>query len=159
MSMRKIKLPWQLFVLFTLPVVVACNPLPGTFEQTDEQLEIYPDYTSVIIPPNIAPMNFLIKNKGDAFIAQISNSRNRSITVRSSNSSIEIPLQPWRKLLNEDRGGTLTISVFRNTGKNHWEKLVAVRNEIATEEIDYRFQKNTPGKYTVEKYGHLPALS
>jgi hypothetical protein len=153
--MRKTKLPWRLFALFTLPLVVSCNPFPGEFEQTDEALKIYPDYTSVIIPPNIAPMNFRIKNKGDAFIAGISNGKNRKIIIRSRTGSIEIPMHAWKKLLEEDRGGSLSISVFRKTGRTHWEKFATVTNGISMEEIDpyIAFRKILPSNILWESMG------
>ena len=47
--------------ILLLILAVGCSPSrPGGHEQTDEGLEIYPDYTSLIIPPNIAPLNFQV---------------------------------------------------------------------------------------------------
>ena len=134
--MIKRKLPWKLFALFALPLVVSCNPSTGKVKQTDESLQIYPDYTSVAIPPNIAPMNFMVRNNGRAFIAEISNSQNRRIIIRDRKGIIQIPIHKWRKLLEEDKGGILTISVFRKTRGNQWERFAAVKNEIAKEKID-----------------------
>ncbi|MFH0757593.1 MAG: hypothetical protein V2B15_09925 [Bacteroidota bacterium] len=134
--MRKIKLFRHSLALLWLPLVVACNPFPGDFEQTGESLEIYPDYTSIIIPPNIAPLNFQIKNPGDDFAVEIANSKNRRIRVRSRTGNMEIPMKAWKKLLKEDRGGSLTISVCKKTEGNHWVKLAPARNEISKEEID-----------------------
>lgn len=153
--MRKINLHRRLFILFTLPLVVACNKNPGEFEQTDESLEIYPDYTSVIIPPNIAPLNFRIKNQGNTFVAEISNGKNRKIHIRSRSGIIEIPLRAWKRLLDEGTGGTLTISVFKKTGRNHWEKLAEAINEIATEEIDpyIAFRKIPPANIRWKSMG------
>jgi hypothetical protein len=134
--MKKIKLPRQLFLVLSLTLFASCNHFPGDTVETDESLEIYPDYTSIIIPPNIAPLNFQINNRGDAFAARISNSKNRSISIRNRTGSIEIPIKAWKKLLDEDRGGTLTISVCKKNRGDHWEKLNMVTNEISLEEID-----------------------
>ena len=103
----------KLIALFLFSMVMGCNPVPGDFIQGDEPPELYPDYTSLTVPYNIAPLNFQILNKGDQFVAEISNSLDRRITVRSTNGRISFPLESWKKLLNEDRGGALTISVYK----------------------------------------------
>ncbi len=45
-------------------------------------------------------------NQGDVFAAEIVNSKNKRISIRSRTGSIELPLRAWKKLLEEDRGGT-----------------------------------------------------
>jgi len=126
----------RLFVLFLLSLVMACSSTPGNFEQTDETPEIYPDYTSVIVPPNIAPLNFQILNPGDRFIAEISNSHKRSISVKSKTGSIVFPMKDWKKLLKKDRGGVLTLSIYRKSKGKKWEVLSRVENRISEEDID-----------------------
>ncbi len=136
----------SLITLFLLTLVIGCKPSPGEFEQTDESLELYPDYTSVTIPFNIAPLNFQILNKGDRFFVEVSNSLNRSITVESKDGSIEFPLKAWKRLLDKDRGGTLTISVYRKNKGDRWEAFASVSNEISGDEIDpyIAFRKIAP---------------
>jgi hypothetical protein len=126
----------SLFALFLLSLVMACSSTPGDFEQTDESPEIYPDYTSVIVPPNIAPLNFQILNQGDRFIAEISNSHNRSISVKSKTGSIVFPMKDWKKLLEKDRGGALTLKIYRKSKGEQWEALAKVTNRVSEEEID-----------------------
>ena len=103
----------QIIALVLLLLVASCSSVPGEFEESSESLEIYPDYSSVTIPPNIAPMNFAVLNKGDLFVVEIANSKKRTITIRSKNGSVEIPMRGWKRLLEEDRGGVLTITVYR----------------------------------------------
>ena len=41
---------------------VSCNShpaLPEAYSETDKQPVIYPDYTDVTVPYNIAPLNFM----------------------------------------------------------------------------------------------------
>lgn len=131
---------------FLLSMMFGCNNPPRDFEQTAETLEIYPDYTSVTIPYNIAPLNFQILNKGDRFVAEISNSQNRNIIVRSRTGRIEFPMKVWKRLLKRDRGGELTITVYKKRKGDPWEALSQVRNEISEDEIDpyIAFRKIAP---------------
>ena len=59
-------------MLCFLLIFVSCSnhpTLPETFSETDNQPTIYPDYTDVTIPCNIAPLNFMVEN-ADECIAQ-----------------------------------------------------------------------------------------
>jgi len=153
--MRKIKVSRTLIVLFSIILLIACKPSPEKLDQSSEVLEIYPDYTSITIPPNIAPLNFQINNQGKDFVVEITNSKNKSIRISSKTGSIKIPLKAWKKLLDKDRGGSLTISIIRKTENNNWEKLVAVNQKIAAEEIDpyIAFRKIPPANIIWKSMG------
>ena len=126
----------SLIALFLLFLVAGCNPSQVDFEPGGEIPELNPDYTSLIIPYNIAPLNFRILNKGDRFVAEISNSQNKSINIRGRKGNIVIPLKSWRRLVDKDRGGALTIRIYRKNKGNRWEALAPVRNEISGDKID-----------------------
>ena len=40
--------------------------IPAQFSQLEEKAEIYPDYTDIIVPPNIAPLNFIVRKEKDS---------------------------------------------------------------------------------------------
>ena len=145
----------SLILLSLLSLMVACKPTPGDFMQADEALEIYPDYTSVIVPPNIAPLNFQILNTGDLFVAEIINSQGSRLSVKSQDGSIVFPLKRWKRLLAEDRGGVLTLSVYRKSKEADWEALPAVENRISEEEIDpyIAFRKIPPANIVWAELG------
>ncbi|HZK60908.1 MAG TPA: hypothetical protein VFC41_02450, partial [Anaerovoracaceae bacterium] len=70
---------------------------------------IYPDYIDVTIPVNVAPLNFLMRNKPDKMVVSIKGD-NDSITVYGM-QKIEIPLIKWKTLLASEQGKSLSISV------------------------------------------------
>lgn len=135
--------------------MVACKPSSGDLKQADESLEIYPDYTSVIIPPNIAPLNFQILNKGDLFLVEISNSQGGKLSVKSKDGSIAFPMKGWKRLLAEDKGGVLTLSVYRKSKGEDWEALPVEENRISEEEIDpyIAFRKIPPANIVWAELG------
>ena len=45
----------------------------------DRPARIHPDYSAAVIPPNIAPLNFLIQEPGVAFCAQITSEHGEPI--------------------------------------------------------------------------------
>ena len=50
----------QLFFIFWLAGLAACTPIPENVTRVKECAPIYPDYTDITIPYNIAPLNFRI---------------------------------------------------------------------------------------------------
>jgi len=126
----------SLILLCCMSLAAACGPSPGEMEKAGEPLEIYPDYTSVVIPPNIAPLNFLIENQGTGFIAVFENEQGGRIRVRSKQGNIQIPRRAWKRLLEKGRGGNLTITVLRKDHSDGWQEFSPVHNRIAGDNID-----------------------
>jgi len=141
--------------MLSLLLATACAPSPDKLEPSGEAPAIYPDYTSLTIPPNIAPMNFRILNPGENFVVDISNSLNKRIRVRSRSGNIQLPMKAWKKMLDQDRGGKLTIQITRKTAGGQWEKLAPVQNEISTANIDayIAFRKIPPANIIWKSMG------
>ena len=79
---------------------------------------IEPDYSNVTIPWNIAPMNFLIREKGSSFIVNAASSNGKNFTVRSSSGGvIDFPVRKWHELLSGSEGGKIDIEVLAVNGK------------------------------------------
>jgi hypothetical protein len=74
------------------------------FEQSDRQASIFPDYSDVTLPPNIAPANFCINEIADKFIVKIHSRDRDEININSRNGVIKIPSRKWKKLLMACRG-------------------------------------------------------
>jgi hypothetical protein len=113
---------------------IGCSAtLPEQF--TDEQHfpSIYPDYTEITIPPNIAPMNFAVNETGDAFITKIVSETGHPIIV--SGQTVQIPIKKWKNILAQNKGKDLEIDVYvRN--EQSWKKFKTIRNRVAQEPID-----------------------
>lgn len=61
------------FVLLMTLLCAACSTkVPESFNENQNLPVIYPDYCNVTIPPNIAPLHFMIDEKGDHYITRIS---------------------------------------------------------------------------------------
>jgi hypothetical protein len=81
---------------------------------------ISPDYTETVIPPNIAPLNFIVKEKGSQYSVRIYSTNGGSINLYSKNRRIVIPAGPWKKLLNANRGQKLYIDIYAKDESNQW---------------------------------------
>ena len=97
---------------------------------------IRPDYGGAVIPPNIAPLNFLVKEPGSAYAVRIHSAKGNAIEVSSRSPSIVIPQKPWHKLLSANRGGQLSVDVYVRGANGAWSRFDPLVNTIADAEID-----------------------
>jgi hypothetical protein len=97
---------------------------------------IRPDYAGCVIPPNIAPLNFLVEEPGAEYYVRISSKRGEDIEISGPAPGIVIPLKPWKKLLAANRGEELHFDVCAMPRGGRWQRFESVSNTIAREEID-----------------------
>ena len=43
--------------------------IPAESTPVNEAADIYPDYRDIVVPPNIAPIKFMVKSEGDEHVA------------------------------------------------------------------------------------------
>jgi hypothetical protein len=111
----------------------------------DRLPRIRPDYTSVTIPPNIGPLNFVVEDSGTAFCVRISSALGNPITVKTTRPGIRIPLKQWSGLLADNKGGTLRIAVYAKNANGSWRKFKTIEDSIAREPIDSHLLYRTIG--------------
>jgi hypothetical protein len=95
-----------------------------------------PDYSDLIIPPNIAPLNFLVREPGTSFHVSLRGAAGAPIDVHSSSPRIRFPEAEWRRLLGLNRGGPLLVEVEVRGEDKQWRRFQAMTNWIAAEDID-----------------------
>lgn len=136
---------------FGLATVIAC---PGCTSKkpdlegcasVERTPDISPDYTDTVLPPNIAPTNFVVKEEGAAYYVHIASEEGTDIEIFSRSPNIEIPIKPWKQLLNQNRGRPLHFIVYVKDEKSLWSRFAPIENHIAKEDIDthivYRLMK------------------
>ncbi len=115
----------------------ACQkPDIGTPREIHRQPAIEPGYADVVIPPNIAPMNFTVRERGIGYRVEISGASGSPIVITSSDPGIRIPMAAWKDLLAHNAGGEIAVSVAVRDSQKQWSRFDPVRNRIAREPID-----------------------
>ncbi len=111
------------------------------YKNQPEKPRIRPDYSNLVIPPDIAPMNFQIMEKGERFLVKLFTGPGDTVFVRSRSSSIEIPEKSWKKLIREARDRDLSYEIY--VYQKAWIRYRRFSNHVAEEPIDryvmYRF--------------------
>ena len=112
---------------------------------TDRVARIRPDYRDTVIPSNIAPLNFAVEEPGTAYGVRIRSEQGAVIDIASRSSSIIIPPQAWRKLIESNQGGSLWFDVHVRGKDGKWSHFEPIVNRIADTPVDrylfYRLMK------------------
>ena len=117
-----------------LQILMSCNAPKSDFTLLENTPRISPDYSSLIIPPNIAPLNFNIDEEGSEYFVEIYSEKGKKISLRQSSPKILIPIDKWHQLLKVNQGKSLNIDIYAR--KDKWYKYASITDTIATEPID-----------------------
>ncbi|MCF8358211.1 MAG: hypothetical protein K9H26_05590 [Prolixibacteraceae bacterium] len=131
--MKLIRLKFVTIALGLL-LFTACSNTPVNYAEVETPPALFPDYTSVTIPPNIAPLNFKIEETGEKYCVGISSENGRAISFKQVSPVIQIPLKKWQNLLSKNAGEKLKLDIFVKNGT--WTKYQTVTNYIAPDSID-----------------------
>ena len=111
---------------------------------------IRPDYRDTVIPPNIAPLNFLVDEPGTEYRVRVRSAQGEVIEVVSGTPKIVIPLSRWHQLLSANRGGKLYFDVYVHRADGQWTRFEPIHNTIADADIDgYLFYRLIKPLYTI----------
>jgi len=106
----------HLYILLSaLTLTVCCTRIPSSCPRLETAPSIFPDYTDVVIPSNIAPLNFRIEENGQKYITVIKGGSERIVI---DGESIIIPSRKWEKLKKTE---LLEVQVYMQKGKKWLE--------------------------------------
>lgn len=99
--MKKILYSFVLLLMF-----VSCNQSYDNCAISDKKPDIYPDYTDIVIPVNIAPLNFKGANNCTLLNVEVKSPK-ETLNLKCSNGKVIWKERKWRSLLNGNVGDTL----------------------------------------------------
>ena len=111
--------------------------VPGQYETLDQAAALYPDYTDVTIPPNIAPLNFLVSDSSAmAYVARFAGEAGHEILVGADACGlIQLDTLQWREMLQASKGADITVSIFAKK-PGGWVMYKPHVLSVAREDID-----------------------
>jgi hypothetical protein len=119
--------------LIALSSLLGCSFPEGTLTVSETPPAIYPDYTDVTIPYNIAPLNFMLTDR-PAAVAITLRGVSKKIRIRGG-YNVHFPLRTWKALLQAEKGNDLVVEVKARFGKD-WVQYAPFRWRVAPEAID-----------------------
>ena len=126
------------FYLLNLSILlsaISCNQNIPAYEEINQNAVLNPDYSSVTIPPNIAPLNFRINETAEKYVVRFYNSDGIEFKVSSKDGSINIPEKKWHKLLSTSISKEFNIDIVVKKSQK-WVKFNTITNYVAKDSID-----------------------
>ncbi len=129
---------WRVILFIALTGLLgSCSSKPGgEIVNTGLLPKIDPDYSDITIPPNIAPLNFMISEKGSAYFVRLSSASGKEINIHSRTGKIKIPQKKWKKMLENNKGEKLNADVYIRDDQGNWSEFRTINNMIAEAAVD-----------------------
>ena len=142
---------WLTFIVLTCST--SCQKPLIVHKSVDRFASTYPTLEGTVIPPNIAPFNFEIRETGKQFRVRLAVPGVDSFEI-TSNKTVKIPIRKWKHLLETNRGKHLEIRIFSNTTSG-WQQFRSMQFSIAEEPIDpyIAYRLIEPGYTTWNRMG------
>jgi len=109
----------------------SCCKVPTSFVQDEVAPDIFPDYSEVTIPQNIAPLRFRLNlaAKGNGAVARLSNA---TTSLVLSGPEFKIPLEAWRELTAGE--GEILVETFEK--KDGWHAYKPFKIYVNSDQMD-----------------------
>ena len=120
------------YLWLVIPLFLSCGSAVNEVF-VDELPPLYPDYTHITIPYNIAPLNFILRDDAKRIEATLKG--HSGIMQCAGKRKIQFTERRWKKFLKAETGNSITVEVkAKINGK--WIAYQPFEWKIANEEID-----------------------
>lgn len=116
-------------------LVMSCGhpSAPTTYNSENKTPVIFPDYTDVVVPSNIAPLNFAVMEQGTEAVARFTFDGGEY--TYGDGNKIVIDEDEWKEMLQASKGKDIKVEVFsKNNGS--WTAYKSFSITVAEDEID-----------------------
>ena len=122
------------FVALTAALLLSCGgvKVPEKYTQSDTLPAIYPDYTNVTVPVNIAPLTFQMDRAADEMVARFSVG---DTEVLCGPDKAQPDADDWRELVEKARGKAIQVEVYARNGEQ-WTRFQPFNIYVSPDSID-----------------------
>lgn len=112
----------------------ACNQVQIPTDYTDSNAlpKIYPDYTNVTIPINIAPLTFELDEPADGFVARYSFGNDEIVC---GGDKAQPDIDDWRQLTAKASGKAIAVEIYALHGEQ-WTRFKPFNIYVSPDSID-----------------------
>lgn len=123
----------NIICLFLLLILAGCSVSLPDATPSDKLPVIFPDYTFVTIPSNIAPLNFRLTQRHSDAIAAIE-CGGQKMLLKEKGGQFTIPSSKWSEMLRQSIGKKLKVTVYAQNGS--WIAYKPFTIAVAKEKMD-----------------------
>ena len=129
--------------LASILLLASCAQTHEDAEQVGYLPNMYPDYTYVTIPVNIAPLNFEIR---DIHLTNIettltiegadANEDGNTLTATSNGQSLKFDMGEWKAFLQKAAGKDVKVEIFSKSDEGKWTAFKPFTWQVVGDSID-----------------------
>ena len=127
-------------------LLASCAPTHENEEQVNHLPNMFPDYADVTIPVNIAPLNFMVRDKNLNSIEVVATIKQgtstpestdeNSIRVAAKDNVVKFSLSEWKDFLQKAAGKKINVQVYTRSNQGYWTAFKPFTWEVANDSID-----------------------
>ena len=106
--------------------------VPEQFTDVKQAPRIYPDYTDVTIPVNIAPLTFELEDSCDEVVARFTAGDYEMVC---GGDAVQPDMDDWRTLVSKAKGKDINVEVYART-KDAWKRYQPFHITVSPDSID-----------------------
>ena len=120
------------FVLLSSFFISCSSPsVPSSFTESGQLPKIYPEYTNVTVPVNIAPLSFELDEPADGMIARYKAGDMEIVCEDKMQPDID----EWRDMTAQAKGGAISVDVYALHG-DQWTHYKPFSINVSPDSID-----------------------
>lgn len=123
----------------TLVWLCSCTATHENAKEVDRLPAIYPDYTDITIPVNIAPLNFLVRDKGVSdveVIASLDGEQTSQLTATSRGNGVKFDMDDWKDFIGKAVGKKVNVQVYTRDEDGEWNQYKSFSWTVVGDSID-----------------------
>lgn len=124
------------YILLTIASVMllaSCSESPSDVRQADRPLAMYPDYTDITIPVNIAPLNFLLRDDAERICIYAGD--DESPIYEGKGNEVRWDEDTWHALLNDNAGKSIKVRLIAKYADG-WREYKTFDWNIVSDRVD-----------------------
>lgn len=145
---------WCLAISIICWLTVSCTSRPENPVAVNDMPNIYPDYKGVMIPAEIAPLNFNMATD-DADMVDVSVRGSKGGVIHTQGEYADFDIDEWHSLTAQNKGGKLTFTVCaKKDGEwKQYKDFTVNVSPYAIDEWGLTYRRIAPGYETYSKMG------
>ena len=123
-----------LMLLLAVATLTGCHQVsvPETFTDVDALPDIYPDYSGVTVPVNIAPLSFLMNDSCDEMVARFTV---EGFEMVCGGDKVQPDIAQWHQMLSQAVDKSVDVEVFTRSG-DKWLRYKPFHIHVSKDSID-----------------------
>ena len=123
-----------IYLAFSMTLVSCVNnvKVPEQYTDLKKTPHIYPDYTDVTIPVNIAPLTFELEDSCDEVVARFTVGDDELVC---GGQAVQPEMDDWRHLVSKAMGKDINVEVFARTNEE-WKRYQPFHITVSADSID-----------------------